>query len=166
MTKQSQKFRKGEWIVHFQHGVGRVRGVETKRMDGQKKKFYRVEADNSVFWVSVENVDFSRVRLITPSSDLARALKVLKKPARKMAADYRARQTRIKEAKAEGSLESICQIVRDLTARQNESSLNENENRELKSLRSLLLREWAASADISMEKAQIQLRHFLHESDV
>jgi RNA polymerase-interacting CarD/CdnL/TRCF family regulator len=165
MTEQPARFKKGDWIVHYHYGVGRVRGIETKRMDGQKKKYFRVEAEDCVYWVGVENVDVGSVRPVTPSAELPRRLKVLEKPAREMAADYRTRQARIKEAKAEGSLESICRIVRDLTARQQEASLNENETRELRSLRSLLLREWATSADISLEKARMELRQVLYEGN-
>ncbi len=35
MAENGHELNKGEWIVHRYHGVGEVRGVEKKRLNGK-----------------------------------------------------------------------------------------------------------------------------------
>ena len=42
MNVQQSTFERGDWIVHANYGVGQVRELEKKELDGQKRSFYRV----------------------------------------------------------------------------------------------------------------------------
>ena len=59
---KSPTFSKGEWIVHHYYGVGQVKGIEKKVLDGSKVAYYRVKTRNSQYWVPVESEDNSRLR--------------------------------------------------------------------------------------------------------
>lgn len=167
MAHVAGAYSKGDWLVHCYHGLGRVKGVESKKINGEKAKYYRVEADDSIFWVPVEaNGEDSRVRPVTSRRKLKQALRVLKTTPEKMSDAYQKRQQRIKSVKKDGSIDAICGIIRDLTARRREKSLNENEKRALTFFKTLLLREWSISADVSQEDARKELGKILRSSGI
>jgi RNA polymerase-interacting CarD/CdnL/TRCF family regulator len=159
------EYSKGDWLVHCYHGLGKIKGIESKRINGEETEYYRVEAEDAVFWVPVEESEDSRVRPVTPRRKLMKALKVLKTPPKKMADAYQKRQQRIRAAKNDGSIDAICIIIRDLTARRREKGLNENEKRALGFFKGLLLNEWSVSADVPHEDARKELRKLLMTSD-
>jgi RNA polymerase-interacting CarD/CdnL/TRCF family regulator len=163
MTKK-QKFSKGDWIVHVDHGVGKVKGIERKRLGGEKSKYFRVETNDRIYWIPVDDVDECQVRPIASSTVLRKALKVLRKPARQMESDYKKRLQRIKKARMEGSLLAICKLMRDLIGRQREKSLNDHERRALQFAKNLLLEEWSISADLPIDEARVELQKILKEN--
>jgi RNA polymerase-interacting CarD/CdnL/TRCF family regulator len=61
-------------------------------------------------------------------------------------------------------LPSICQIIRDLSAKEREKSLSTTEKQALDTFIDLLLREWSVCAGISIQDAQHELQEYLKES--
>ena len=155
--KNGQDFSKGEWIVHLYHGIGQIKGVEKKQLNGKERKYYRVKTHNSVFWVPVEKADSDRIRLLTSKTKFRKALQVLKRPPRELSSNHLERKSLIWEAKKDGSVEPMLRIVRDLTARQTQSKLNTTEKRALDGFKDRLLLEWAASMGIELDEARQRL---------
>ena len=149
--KDNGEFSIGDWVVHRFHGVGKVSKVEKKELGGESSEFFRVEGDETIFWIPVENVDNDRIRPLVSKKELREAIKVLSKSPRQMQKDYRQRQNRIKRVKTEGSLLSICKMLRDLMGRKREKGLNESEAHALRFFRELLLNEWAICVDKSLD---------------
>ena len=161
MTAKKRAFSRGDWIVHLTHGIGRVRRIEKKKLGGKKAKYFRVENKNCVFWVPVEQAEQSRVRPVASPYQLRKALKALKKPPREEIFNTKQRQEWIKEARSNGSLPMICELVRDLSAMQGSKSLGENDRRSLTFFENLLLQEWSICADMPIEDAKHRLQEFL-----
>ncbi len=161
MTAKKRAFSSGDWIVHLTHGIGRVRRMEKKALGGKKKKYFRVENKSCVFWVPVEQAEKCRVRPVASPYQLRKALKALKQPPREDIFNSKQRQEWIKEARSNGSLTMICELVRDLYALQDEKSLGENDRRSLDLFKKLLLQEWSICADMPVEDARLQLRELL-----
>jgi CarD family transcriptional regulator len=161
MTAKKRAYSRGDWIVHLIHGIGQVQRMEKKALGGKKKKYFRVENKNCVFWVPVEQTEQSRVRPVASPYQLRKALKTLKQPPRDDIFNSKQRQEWIKEARSNGSLTMICELVRDLAALQDEKSLGENDRRNLDFFKKLLLQEWSISADMPVEDAKHQLRDLL-----
>ena len=65
MKIQSSAYSKGDWIVHTHYGVGQVRGIEKKVLDGENKLFFRVKTFDGVYWLSVVRTDVEYIRPIT-----------------------------------------------------------------------------------------------------
>lgn len=163
MTDNGQAYSKGDWVVHIYYGIGQVKGIEKKHISGKMAEYYRVKTGGSVFWVPVEETDLCRARPLTPPSKLRKAIKALEKPPCEMEPDVKQRQYRIKDARSDGSLLSICRLVRDLSARQVEDSIGQNEKRALDFFKKLLLAEWSVSAEVTVEDAGRQLRDLLEK---
>ena len=40
-------YENGDWIVHLHHGVGQVKGIESKLIGGNKNKYVKVDTSSS-----------------------------------------------------------------------------------------------------------------------
>jgi RNA polymerase-interacting CarD/CdnL/TRCF family regulator len=161
MTAKKRAFSSGDWIVHLTHGIGRVQRMEKKALGGKKKKYFRVENKNCVFWVPVEQAEECRVRPVASRYQLRKAIKALKEPPREDIFNSKQRQEWIKEARSNGSLTMISELVRDLYALQDEKSLGENDRRSFDFFKKLLLQEWSICADMTIEDAKDRLQECL-----
>ncbi len=167
MAKAGEKlpqFSKGDWIVHLHHGVGQVRGVVRRRIGGEKTPYYRVRTRDSVLFVPVNEIDGERLRPLASQREFKRAQKILKQPAEEMSDDHTERKRLIREVKADGSLESIARLVRNLTARRIAKKLNNTEERALRQLKRRLVREWSVCRELSVEEARGELNMLLHDT--
>ncbi|HEX9797575.1 MAG TPA: CarD family transcriptional regulator [Anaerolineales bacterium] len=163
-TDEKQDFTKGDWIVHLYHGVGQVKGVVSRQVDGEKHRFYRVTTDNSTLFIPVREFDEERLRPAADEKSLKQALKVLKDPPEEMADDHNDRRRRIREVKSEGSLKEVLRLVRDLSWRRYDKKLNNTEERALRRFKDRLLREMAVAMDTTTEDARRELNRILRHN--
>jgi RNA polymerase-interacting CarD/CdnL/TRCF family regulator len=166
MPETEQGFNKGDWIVHLYHGVGQIKGVEEKPLNGKMHTYYRVKTYNSILWIPVDNADNDRIRPLSTEEELDEALKALQKPPHEMDPNHSKRKGRIRDVKSDGSLLSICRLVRDLSARRMENRLNATEQRALQRLEDRLVREWSVCKHIGVEEAAQKLNEMLQFDEV
>lgn len=162
-TVKEKVFSIGDWVSHPYHGVGKVTDIETKYLSGDESKFYRVETEDSTFWIPVEEAEEGRSRPVVTDKELKETLDVLRGEPEEMAANYRTRQSRIQKIMAKGSLRGIAKMVRDLAARRREKSLNTIERRSYRHFRKSLIDEWSKVEGISEQEVQANLRKLLRE---
>jgi RNA polymerase-interacting CarD/CdnL/TRCF family regulator len=129
MTDKELTYSVGDWMVHHKYGVGQVKKVEKKRLNRTKALYYKVQSNDSTFWVPVEKADSNHIRPLTSVSGLKKALRLLKKAPHEMDSNHKKRASRINQIWAEGRLSPICQMVRDLSAKEREKSLSSTEKR-------------------------------------
>lgn len=153
----------GAWIVHSRHGLGRVAGIERKLVDGQRVRCYRVEADGSTYWISLEAEFDQRVRAVASPEQMAEALALLERHPRQMSADHRARSSRIRETLIARSLLSTTRLMRDLWGRRNQRRLNETEEQALRLLVERMVNECAVSLGITRGLAHERLMQLLRK---
>jgi RNA polymerase-interacting CarD/CdnL/TRCF family regulator len=163
MNKNDQVYSKGDWIVHLYHGVGQIKDIESKCLDGKTVKYYKVIAKDSVFWVPVGMVDNERVRPLSSPKEILEAFRILREEPEEMDGDYNVRKDHIKAVMAEGDLSTIACIIRDLSARQSHLRLNESEERALNHFLDRLLTEWSACEGINIEDARQKLTTMLQD---
>ncbi len=150
-------YSKGEWIVHPAYGVGQVEKKETKRVDGEDIEFYRVEGDQTTYWLHANQPSESNVRRLSNSKDFRKALKLLRGKPREMDANFRERRKRISEVIAKGSLRSLIRLIRDLWGRKKAKRLSDTEHIALQRSMDRLTAEWAVAESVSAEDAQAEL---------
>ncbi len=154
-------YSKGDWIVHLYHGVGQIKGIVKKELNGKERKYYRVKTHNSIIFIPVRKADNDRIRPLTPKSEFKKALKVLDRPPQEMSSNHNTRKKHIRDAKSDGSVEPILRIIRDLTYRQHDSKLNTTEKRALNRLKDRVTYEWSACMSIEVEEAREKLEQRL-----
>lgn len=160
-SKEQQVFEEGEWIKHPYHGVGQITEIEEKTLGGDDRMFYRVETDDKIFWIPVQDAEDSTARPIATEETLEESLEILADEPEQMADHYRTRRSRINDVRDSGRLKRIAKLLRDLAGRRRRKSLNSTERRAYREFRQSLISEWSRVEGIPKEKAESKLRKFL-----
>lgn len=146
MTVQGSLFTKGDWIVHARYGVGQVKGMEKKLVEGENKLFYKVKTFNGAYWLSVMRADAEYIRPVTSEYKIRQALTRIRKPPKPLPENHIQRNKAISEALKNNSLYSKAHMIRDLHGKQVESRLNFKEEDALMKLKEQFVNEWSVVA--------------------
>lgn len=160
----SASFSKGEWIVHHYYGVGQVKGIEKKVLDGREVSYYKVKTRNSQYWIPVESDDNSRLRPLSSPAEIKKISRILRRKPDEMDPDHMQRKRLIREVLDEGSLLDMARIIRDLSARQQDKKLNPTEEDALKRFKDRLVREWAVCMETDFEEANGEFQDCLDKA--
>lgn len=143
MDVQQSNYTKGDWIVHAYYGVGEVRDIEKKELDGEKKIFYRVKTFNSEYWLPVYKADIEYVRPVTSEYQIKRALTIIRKTPKELPENHNDRHKAIDDAIKDSSIYSKARMIRDLNGKARESKLNFTEEDTLLKMKKQFLDEWS-----------------------
>jgi CarD family transcriptional regulator len=155
----------GDTIVHPVHGIGVITRMDELKQGEQARLFYVIAIHNKVtLWVPVDVATQSGLRSVASASRFTLVSKILSSAAQPLNEQARERQIEINERFTQGTLEAMCSLIRDLSARGLSKKLNEHDAKMLKRARKLLLDEWVMVMDMREVEAQNQLSDLLHES--
>ena len=143
MDIQPGTYSKGDWIVHAHHGVGQVKGIEKKVLEGENKVFFRVKTFDGEYWLSVVQTNVEYIRPITSEYQIKKALTKIRKPPEQLPKDHNKRSKVITEALKSPSLYAKARMIRDLNGRQKEAKLNFTEEDAFLKMKNQLLNEWS-----------------------
>jgi RNA polymerase-interacting CarD/CdnL/TRCF family regulator len=159
------QFKVGDFVVHSAYGLGRVVTLQKKQLsEGEAKLYYEVATQKNNVWVPVNATTTGTLRALTTKADLNSCKEILKAKPQAFNPDRRVRQTQINERLKGGSFQTICEVVRDLTALGWRKPLGEADSALLRRATDTLCQEWAAAADTSMMAAQQQISALIAES--
>jgi len=164
MDIQPGTYSKGDWIVHARHGVGQVKGIEKKVLDGEKKVFFRVKTFNGEYWLSVVQTNVEYIRPITSQYQIKKALTKIRKPPKQLPKDHYKRSKVITEALKSSSLYEKARMIRDLNGRQKRAKLNFSEEDAFLKMKNQLLNEWSVVQDENREVLEEKLEQALETS--
>ena len=164
MNTQQNTYSKGDWIVHAHYGVGQVKGIEQKELDGEKKIFFRVKTFDGVYWLSVAKANVDYIRPVTSEYQIRRALTMIRKPPEKLPENHTKRNKLIIEAVKDPSIYSKARMIRDLYGKQHESKLNFTEEDAFLKIKKQLLNEWSIVKDMDREVLEEKLEKALETS--
>lgn len=147
-------FNRGDQVVHRDFGVGTVVTIELMSFShNQLRLFYRVEFLKTTIWVSVSSQSSKGLRLITPPKKLEQFRALLKSSPAVLDADFRNRQKKLENQIDRGTFQSLCEIVRDLSAWNVWEPLNNYEKALLKQTRASLAMEWSITSGLEIREA-------------
>jgi RNA polymerase-interacting CarD/CdnL/TRCF family regulator len=144
-------FQVDDRVVHPTHGVGRVVGLVTQRFsEAEARLYYEIAIQRSTVWIPVDADTARELRPLTPKAELARYRNVLRSRPASLTADHRQRRLDLLSRLKAGSFQSLCEVVRDLTARGWQKALGEMDATALRKTRDGLCQEWAAADGVSV----------------
>lgn len=164
MDIQPGTYSTGDWIVHAHHGVGQVKGIEKKVLDGEKKLFFKVKTFDGVYWLSVVRTDVEYIRPITSEHQIKRALTMIRKPPEELPKDHNVRNKVVIEALKDPSLYTKACMIRDLNGKQQESRLNFTEEDAFLKMKKQLLNEWSVVENLDRKILEEKLDKALETS--
>ena len=161
------RFKVGDSVVHPSHGVGRIVGLEVQKfMAAEGQLFYEITTSKSTVWVPVDAGPGGGLRRLSSKQELAHCRRLLQKSPAVLEPDHRKRQLELAARLRGGSFQTLCEVVRDLTARGRIKSLNEADSAALRRARAAMLQEWAASSGISTAEAAAEVDSLLQAPTV
>jgi RNA polymerase-interacting CarD/CdnL/TRCF family regulator len=158
-------FNPGDHVVHQNFGVGTINSIEDKALAGDEPRlYYRVDFINSTVWVPVEEQADPRLRPVTPKGQLNRYRAILSSSPVRLDGDFRKRQMELLERMDKGSIQGLCQIVRDLKALETIKPLNVYEKKLYTRAWDALVPEWSITSGQTQADARQEIANCLLKS--
>jgi RNA polymerase-interacting CarD/CdnL/TRCF family regulator len=156
-------FHTGDTVMHWTYGIGQIVNLEERDLLGSKTLYYAVQVRDMTVWVPADSKVGSRLRSPTSKLRFKRLLAVLSSPSEPLPEDRLERKTRLLELLQDGRPESLCQVIRDLSAYQKQQArpMNDNDQMILKQSRNTLLGEWGFVLSITHAQAEHELHRLL-----
>lgn len=159
-------FRVGDPVVHWSHGIGEIIGLEERAMAGKNTLYYVVKIQEFTVWVPADDKVLSRLRVPTSERKFKKLFAILSGPGASLSDDRLVRKTQLHNGLADGKVETLCHVIRDLTSYALLKHLNENDKDVLQRARNLLVGEWEFSLSIPLVDAEIELGRLLRLAPV
>lgn len=160
-ANERMKFKIGDVIVHWTYGLGTVVGIDQKDIGGIVQQFYIVEVGLLKIWVPVELVEVSAIRFPTESSQFKANLDILRTPGEILPEHQFQRKIELRDRMQQRTLGDLCHVIRDLTDRSRQHSLNQNDSSVLFRAEEHLLDEWVISLGAERSNALGELKEYL-----
>ncbi len=158
------QFKAGDYVVHPAHGVGRIVRLEERQLaEDAPRLYYVIVADKSTVWVPVNADPAVPLREVTPKREIEWYRRLLKSDPASLEKEHAKRRLAIAERLRQGSFRSLCEVVRDLTARAWQKPLHQAEAALLAKAHMDLCREWAAANGVSLIEAVQEVEALLKQ---
>jgi CarD family transcriptional regulator len=155
------EFRAGEPVVHWMYGLGKVVAVETRTLGGQKTRYYVVKINDLTVWVPVDEKATIRLRRPTSRAGFKKLFRILSQSGKSLSEDRFERKQQLTRKLQDGTIESICSVVRDLASFQHKKGLNDDDKVILQRASTSLLGEWVYTLSVPMSQAEQELNGLL-----
>lgn len=154
-----------ERVVYPQFGVGRITALVTRNYgEPEGHMYYEVIGRHSTLWVSVAEGSSRGLRRLTRSEELAQFRTVLLSQPVALNPDFRQRQKDVRDKLKRGTLQDICDVVRDLSGMSWHKALSEYDAEALRKSTDALCQEWAAAERVSVAEANVEVSGLLHQA--
>jgi RNA polymerase-interacting CarD/CdnL/TRCF family regulator len=159
-------FIRGDFVVHQNFGVGTVKTIETMNVGEERRLFYRVDfGEKTSVWVPVSDLVKRGVRPITPKNDLVRYKALLKSTPEPLEQDFRKRQIELEKRMQAGTFQSLCLVVRDMTAHYDKKPFSSYDRKIYRRSCDSLISEWSISSGKTLNDVQVEIEGYLNRSE-
>jgi RNA polymerase-interacting CarD/CdnL/TRCF family regulator len=156
-------FKVDEWVVHPQHGVGRIVKLEIRQFcSGSAQLYYEISIPNGTLWVQVKGSSCG-LRKVISKGNLDKYRNLLKSRPTLLIANQRQSQNELTDNIKQRSFQARCEVVRDLTALGWYKPLGEGYATLLRSANQALCQEWAIVEGVSLHEATREVDSLLKE---
>lgn len=138
-------FRKGETVVHPEHGAALIEEVREKEFLGEKRKYLvlRVVYGDLTVLVPTDSTDQVGLRPCVSKTEVKKVLKVLTEDESSVAANWSRRFKNNLEKLHSGDPYEVAEVLRNLAIRDREKGLSAGEKRMITKARQILISELA-----------------------
>ncbi len=146
-----KEFIKGDIAVYPAHGVGYIKSIENKVINGENMSFYmmKIVENGMVIMIPTSNVDSVGLRNVISEKEVSQVYKVMKTKTHNSNKQtwnrrYREYMDKIKT----GSIYDVAEVFRDLFQLKLEKDLSFGERKLLDTAQSLLVQELSIAKDV------------------
>jgi len=156
-------FQIGDQVVHRSYGPGNIIQLDEKEMGGRSALYYVVKVGDMTIWVSAEETENNSLRPLTTRSEFESLFKILQGAGERLSEDRNERRISLNQRFKDGTSETMCRLIRDLSSYGYEKKLTDHDSTVLERARKFLLAEWMLTFSISLSDAEQQLDGYLEE---
>jgi CarD family transcriptional regulator len=159
-------FRKGDTVVHPEHGAAVIEELRDREFLGEKRKYLvlRVAYGDLTLMVPVDSTDEVGLRQVVSKNEVKKVLKVLTEDESSMAANWSRRFKNNMEKLHSGDPYQVAEVLRNLAIRDREKGLSAGEKRMIQKARQILISELSYATGKSEEDAEIMIDDVLEEA--
>ena len=159
-------FRKGDTVVHPEHGAAVIEELCVREFMGEKRKYLklRVSYGDLTLMVPVDSTEEVGLRSVVGKSEVKKVLNVLREDETKMAANWSRRFKNNIEKLRSGDIYQVAEVVRNLSIRERERGLSAGEKRMITKARQILVSELTFATGNGEEKAEALIDKVLDDS--
>jgi RNA polymerase-interacting CarD/CdnL/TRCF family regulator len=154
----------GDQVVHRNYGIGRIVGIESKRLNEIEVECFKVKTGNSMYWFPIESTDNPRIHLVATEKLIREAVEILSSAPHGLHDDIFQWKERIGQVQNDGNFLAISSLVRDLSVLKMVKKLTRTQDQALNNLKARMLKEWAASLEVDQKSLQPKLDACLQKS--
>ncbi|HND47417.1 MAG TPA: CarD family transcriptional regulator [Anaerolineales bacterium] len=155
------EFQSGDWVVHCAHGLGQITAIETRSFGEQTIPYYQVQIGDLTIWVPTDEHLGKRLRKPASQSDFSNLLNMLTNPPETLPSDRRHRNQYLIELLKDGTAETLCKVIRDLSAIRKHRTWSEYDRDILRRVQKSLIGEWSFIFSINPHDAENELQKLL-----
>jgi RNA polymerase-interacting CarD/CdnL/TRCF family regulator len=149
------RFSVGSIVIHASHGLGEVIQIEKQLVNGALTAYYVVKTATLTVWVPIEDdLECKNLRVPMDSAEFENLLQILSTPAEPLPDERKERKSYLLQQLTNGSIASVCQLIRDLLGYSRQKKLSDDDRSILERAKNTLLTEWATSFSIPMAAAR------------
>jgi CarD family transcriptional regulator len=159
-------FRKGDTVVHPEHGAAVIEDLCEREFLGETRRYFklRVSYGDLTLMVPVESTEEVGLRQVVSKNEVKKVLNVLKEDESKMAANWSRRFKNNIEKLRSGDIYQVAEVVRNLSIREREKGLSAGEKRMVIKARQILVSELVYATEGTEEKAEAMIDKVLDDS--
>ena len=156
-------YKAGDFVVYPTHGVGKVEGIETQEIAGEKLRLIVIvfDRDRMILRVPVKKASESGLRKLSSKKRMETALTTLKGRARVKRAMWSRRAQEYEAKINSGDPVAIAEVVRDLFRNVGQPDQSFSERQIYEAARDRLACELAAVEKTDVDKATVKLEQVL-----
>ena len=154
-------FQIGDWVVHCIHGLGQVLAIEERTNNNRTALYYMVQLTDLTIWVPADENQNSRLRFPASEDEFRRLLSTLTDPAEPLPDDRCQRNLQLLEMLRDGSVESLCRVLRNLSAHRRHRTWSEYDSALMNRAQKALIGEWSFILSIPRLDAEVELQRLL-----
>lgn len=160
------EFKVGDMAVYPAHGVGKIDSIETKRISGDKHKFYilKIMDNGMTIMVPTGNVRNVGLREVIGQSEVDIVYDILRE--RDIAIDNQTWNRRYREYMDKiktGSIYEVAEVLRDLSILRYQKELSFGERKMLDLARCLIVKELSVAQCIDEEEVAESIDKFFED---
>ena len=159
-------FRKGDTVVHPEHGAAVIEELREREFLGEKRKYLvlRVAYGDLTLMVPVDNTEEVGLRQVMSKPEVKKVLNVLKQDESTMAANWSRRFKNNMEKLHSGDPYQVAEVLRNLSIREREKGLSAGEKRMVTKARQILISELSYSTGGTEDDAEAMIDKVIEEA--
>jgi CarD family transcriptional regulator len=159
-------FRKGDTVVHPEHGAAVIEELRDREFLGEKRKYLvlRVAYGDLTLMIPVDSTEEVGLRQVVSKNEVKKVLKVLTEDESSMAANWSRRFKNNMEKLHSGDPYQVAEVLRNLAIRDREKGLSAGEKRMIQKARQILISELSYATGKTEDDAEIMIDDVLEEA--